>query len=711
MKKIKDLTVISVIAAMLVFGVSSYLLEYHCHDASRLWAANDSYGNLANAGLRERLEKDANPGNVSGNESGLNSSQFQVVNPKYAMETAESPTPFITPYMTVTPKWTPTRSPFRPTPTRTAPPPATPVPQGILSGRVLDAVTREGLCQAVIDIYRVWNSNVKYDSTTTDELGFYIRKLQSGNYKLVISMPNYVTITEYTVVSGGKTTLDPLLYAVPTGCHKKGTVSGVITSKVDGRGVRGLTMAFREGINAKEGPVLATETTGPGGKYRVKLPAGNYTAEISGTYSGYFNVVSVADKKAFNWNCAVTPVFTDEPLRIVLDSAANDPFALGGELNGSDIYGNCFWVCYSNPDYQGIHMDPQYPPGPKTLTIPHPALIKKAVYSIQCFTNSEVPNELGDLSPVVRVYRGDTLIAVFNPPSQPGNFWRVFSIEAGGIVRINRISYRKSPVYHWGRDLDGDGLMESVINEQYDPGGYESLSVMDDDGTVHDYDLPRGWRIANNRIGSWQHDGYADTDGKPGEEIIVEVIDPETAGSPCRIFIIHDRTRTVTQYDFGTAPYSFSLLKASDLDGEAGDELVFSRYEDPQTNTNLFRVLSDKQHGFRDYLFTNSQLSSIADLDGKPGEELYICRYDETYPYQKIHTIISYRDNSLHHYTLESNWRDWHVFDCDGRPGNEIVFCRGGGIEMLPDGAHLITVYVPRPPFAIICDAEGKVIY
>ena len=681
MSKMKSLTVISVIAALLVFGVSTRLMAYRYHDLNRIWPANGRYGNLANDGLGGSNE----------------------------MVTVESPTPFITPYMTATPNRTPTRSPVRSITPRIAPPP-TPVAQGVLSGRVLDAITREGLRGAVINIYKGWDNTIVLESITTNEQAFYTRKLPSNNYKLVISMPGYITITEYTTVSGGKTTVDPLLYAVPAGGHKKGTVSGAITSKVDGRGVRGLTISFREGINARSGPVLATETTGPGGKYRVKLPVGNYTGEVSGNYSGYFNAVSVTGKPDSSWNCTVTPVFTDEPLRIVLDSA-NDSSALDGELNGSDIYGDCFWVSSTNRDYQDIHLDSPYPPGPQTLTIPHPAFIKKAVYSIQDTTGIEGPNELGISSPVVRVFRGDTLIATYDAPNQPGTFWRVFLIEAGVITMINQISYRDSPFYSRGRDLDGDGFMEFVINERCDPNVYESLTVMDDDGSIHDYDLPRDWWIAADSSGSWDQDGFADTDGEPGKEIIVQAIDPETAGSPCRIFIIHDRTRTVTEYDFGTAPYSFSLLKASDMDGEAGDELVFSRCEDPVSGTYLYRVLSDEKHGFRDYIFRNSQLASVADLDGKPGDELHIRRYGETYPYDNIHTIISYRDDSIRHYTLEPGWSKWIVFDCDGQPGNEIVFNKSGGMTMLWDGIRLVYIYVPGPPFATICDAQGKVIY
>ncbi|MEW8987822.1 MAG: carboxypeptidase regulatory-like domain-containing protein, partial [Bacillus sp. (in: firmicutes)] len=154
-----------------------------------------------------------------------------------------------------------------------------------------------------------------------------------------------------------------------------GTISGTITNAIDGEGVEGLTLKFREGENNTTGEVVGTVTTNEEGSYEIELLEGTYTIEISG--DGFITttkVIQVIGKQSIgDLNAAVSPVF-GEGLRIVLTWGGN-PEDLDSHLNGPTADGDRFVVYYSNQSYSDelneiiLDEDDTDSYGPETVTV------------------------------------------------------------------------------------------------------------------------------------------------------------------------------------------------------------------------------------------------------------------------------------------------------------------------------------------------------
>jgi hypothetical protein len=293
---------------------------------------------------------------------------------------------------------------------------------------------------------------------TTAQAGTYTVTIPPGDgYTVTFTKPGFIPVTYHSVsvASNATTHLEPILQ-IDTAYGGAGSASGIIVNTVSGVGVPGLPVRLREGINARVGTVVAAVNTGTSGFYQfTSLPAGTYTAEVSGTgyITTYFTVLCIGGRNTPNQNAAITPVVPAGELRIVL-TWGSSPRDLDSHLTGPLPDGTRFHMYYPYagaggpwPTYVTLDVDDVSSYGPETTTIRQqiPGLYR---YSVHDYTNrlSGTSTALSNSGAQVRVYSSAGLIGFFNvPANQGGTVWTVFEMNDGQITPVNALSFVSNP--------------------------------------------------------------------------------------------------------------------------------------------------------------------------------------------------------------------------------------------------------------------------
>jgi hypothetical protein len=577
---------------------------------------------------------------------------------------------------------TPIPSP-RPTP---RPTPTMGVGQGLVSGAVLDANSGAGLNGAQVDVYKGVNYTNYVTSTTCDHLGIYTLSLDPGEYLLVVRMSNYLPINIHIQATQGIITYEPQTGAIPLNYQGIGNVSGTITDAVNGQPLSGVQISFREGVNSRVGPIVSSVVTNSGA-YLLSLPAGNYTGEITGAgyITGYLNVVTVGGRITTPPGYSVSPVAPDDQIRIVLNwgikSGAMSAYINGYNKNDESLnsYPNIYWD-RSNVDTKG----------PITVSLFNKSQLKNFIYTVHDCANSSKYNSWNLLASqaVVRVYEGSKLTATFPVPmTQTGNHWTVFYFDQNGIVPINQFCDQSDPYKMQAHDFDGGERLDWVGK------GANQLTVFHWDGTQHTYPINAPY---------WDIFAYQDTNGEPGEEMIIVIsrnFSDLYYGRGERYLIIHDRDQSVRELaNFGnTAEVSF--LRLEELDGEPGMELVLEKtVSDPYQY--ILRIISGRTNFYRDYDFSNStphfNYQSAIELNGVPGNEIILTQNDWNGHTQLA--TLNFRDDRLNYYSFDSDYSSIIPGELDGEPGSEIILIPdcgspNDGINIIHDRTQTVRKY------------------
>lgn len=606
---------------------------------------------------------------------------------------------------TATPTPTPTRRPTptsrrgrgtsRPTATIIPTPSPTPRPtptmgpeQGMISGRVISYPNApNGLSGALIEVYNGVDFSNLVTSTTGDFYGYYAFSLAPGEYKLMVQLGGYLPLNAYTKVTQGVITYDPLLTPLASTGQGIGSVTGFISNSINGQPVNGLTISFREGVNARVGPVVATATTDPEGRYSLSLPAGNYTGEVTGAdyYTEYLNVT--VDEGWFSpADASVTRVIPEDQIRITLNGNREFTVYIAGYDNDNNSFRYRLNHKGSNQDSSNsssniIRLDYASPTGygPVTMTILNKWRLKNAVYAVYDGSNFWPVNSgvLPTSQAVVRVYQGNNVTATFHvPASQTGNLWAVFSIDQTGIHPINQMVINPDLINIFAHDFNGDGLLDLIGM------GTNQLTVFRTDGSKQEYVINEPyWGIA----------ACQDTDGTAGDEIIVQTF--KRQGYIDHYLIIHDRTQSVKAIaDFGET-VGYFLTAVQDLDGAPGSELVLEKYPE---NQHLIRIISDRDNIYRDFSFPNLDAGfylypdNIAEVNGTPGKELILYQSNNYGPSQLA--TINFRDNRVNYYPFDEPF-GFTFADTDGAPGQEIIVQGSDTVAIIHDGTQSVSEF------------------
>jgi len=326
---------------------------------------------------------------------------------------------------------------------------------GRIVGVVRDAITRQPLPNAVVAVFR---DDSLIDSLLTDTDGeFSLPALVGAVYKFNVSRSGYLPVTynNVTVLPNETKTLDVILQ-IDTAHSGLGNVSGSVFNAISGAGVQGLDVKLRQGLNTTSGPVVANTTTGPGGAYAfADLPAGNYTAEASGSgYSNsYFPVLCIGSTSSGNQNGVISPIIDPNQTRVVL-TWGQFPSDLDSHFTGPLADGTRFHMFYPYADPFSpwpaiVHLDlddvSSFGPETTTLLQQMDGVYRFSVHDYSN-RNSTTSTALSNSQAQVRIYRGSNLVASFNVPlDQPGTLWTVFEIEGSTIRPINAMAFVSDP--------------------------------------------------------------------------------------------------------------------------------------------------------------------------------------------------------------------------------------------------------------------------
>jgi len=327
---------------------------------------------------------------------------------------------------------------------------------GNVSGSVVDAITLNGLQNVTVAAFVGQNLITSTQTTANGSFDFLLPP--ADNYKFEFTKPGFITVEYYNIaVTTNQTTYLEAIMQIDENYGGVGNIAGTVVNAFNGMSIPGAELKVRAGINVQTGPVIATTQSLGNGSYQFNnLNAGNYTIEASSSeyITSFFTAICIGGQTTANQNIALTPLLSDEEIRIVLEWGAS-PSDLDSHLTGP-IPGtsNRFHVYYADQTfyhsgemYANLDHDDTNSYGPETVTI-YIQTEGTYRYSVHDYSNSgsSYSLALSNSSASVKVYQGSNLINTFNVPTNTeGTLWTVFELNGTTITPINTMTYESSP--------------------------------------------------------------------------------------------------------------------------------------------------------------------------------------------------------------------------------------------------------------------------
>ena len=280
---------------------------------------------------------------------------------------------------------------------------------------------------------------------------------ETTKYNIQVSKEQYRTETIYAVeVSAEVINISvESVYLIPlalqsTTVAQMVEVRDAVQISVDNSGtvpVGEALVCVREGVNNRDGEVVAAGYTNGNGQLMLVLKPAMYTVQVA--KAGYADVFKSFSQRegADTVHVHFSPTLPEGELRIVLTWGAvpadldSHLFTPYNALLGDDNY----HIWYSNQNDgagNNLDVDDTTSYGPETVTIPQVVngLYKYYVCDYtNCVANRSSSYEMSYSGAVVNVYGAQGLIASFNVPTgMPGVVWEVFEIRDGVIVPNQR---------------------------------------------------------------------------------------------------------------------------------------------------------------------------------------------------------------------------------------------------------------------------------
>ena len=322
---------------------------------------------------------------------------------------------------------------------------APPAASGVIRGRLQEEGTLLGIVGATIVFRNAAGAEI--GRTGTGVFGIFEATLPAGAVRVEFAGTQaFVAAFQLaTVVAGVTTELTPL--RVPRVATGTGTISGRVTSAVNGSTLGGATLRFRSGTGVESGTVVGTTTAAANGTYSISLAPGTYTVEVSltGYITSFFSAVSAVGNAPAAQNFPLSPLLGANEFRIVLSWGAT-PADLDAHLTGphATIAGarfHVFWDARSeSANTAKLDLDDEDSFGPETITISsfRPGVYR---YSVHDYTNlaSTQSTALSSSGAQVVVFRGSAEVARFTAPTgRTGTLWTVFEIDGSTLALTPR---------------------------------------------------------------------------------------------------------------------------------------------------------------------------------------------------------------------------------------------------------------------------------
>jgi len=324
---------------------------------------------------------------------------------------------------------------------------------GQITGRVLHALSNVGIEGAHVTFEQelVGNGALRRSriaasplAATTDEDGRYTSPpLAAGTWTVHVTADGFTATALHEIVVSEGVVEAPTIPLVPFSTQT-GAISGRIVNAQTAAPLGGVTVELREGVGSTTGAPIATTATDSDGAYRfADLPAGTYSvrAHRDGYVDGVRTGIAVGGSEIFDQDMSlVAEAATEGEVRIVLTWGA-DPRDLDSHLTGPLESGGRFHVAYFDqgsltaPPFASLDVDDTSGHGPETITIAQqfPGTYS---YAVHHYSGSRT---IGTSGAVVRVFRGNTLIARFEPPNVNGSVWHVFNLNGNTVTPVNTI--------------------------------------------------------------------------------------------------------------------------------------------------------------------------------------------------------------------------------------------------------------------------------
>lgn len=326
-----------------------------------------------------------------------------------------------------------------------------------VSGRVF-SYKGDGIADAKLSF--TGNNGTYRKETQVNHDGSFTVCLPPGGYSMTVSAYGYINeIRNLIVVEEGKgVNLDQTILLRPV--SGKNTISGKITSSMDGSGVAYAKIRFRKYHDNENGEYIkytsgkdVTVFSDKNGLYSFSsLPQGYYTMEVSrnGYYTTYQNIIAYADTPL--QNLSLTPViyYGNEDLRIVLEWG-QFPLDMDAHLVGPRPDGGQFHVwfmdktAFANDEVIAyLDLDDKESYGPETIRVNN-VIAGDYIFYVN---NYMYDGRMAVSNAKVYLYGRDGLIASYNVPMDQGSerYWNVFRFnydpESGrcSVMPINTIT-------------------------------------------------------------------------------------------------------------------------------------------------------------------------------------------------------------------------------------------------------------------------------
>lgn len=321
---------------------------------------------------------------------------------------------------------------------------------GAIIGRVATALDNLSLPDTEVTLSESGGDIVA--TTLTDELGTYsfADLPRDAGYLLTFERETYLAETFSGITlnpqAGSEALEIPPVRLLSTDNAGIGSLSGTISSAVDGNPLEGVTLEFYRGINNVNGDLAATTMTDADGAYTVEgLEYGNYTCIIfgDGLQTSVVTVFVLGDALVSNQNSTISPVVLTGQTRIVL-TWGETPSDLDSHFTGPTLDGTgAFRISFANSIEEDAQLDTDDVSsfGPETITIENASRPGVFRYTVHNFSGG-APETLSNSGARVQVIREEGIVAEFFVPQGQGNLWRVFDMINGEIFALGDIIER-----------------------------------------------------------------------------------------------------------------------------------------------------------------------------------------------------------------------------------------------------------------------------
>ncbi|QOY51973.1 carboxypeptidase-like regulatory domain-containing protein [Candidatus Sulfurimonas baltica] len=293
------------------------------------------------------------------------------------------------------------------------------------------------------------------NSTTTSQDGnFEFSDLMPGTYRVVVERDGYndFITEEYEIVSGVNS-FEQIIISSAELADAIGTYNGKIKDAVTGGNISGATIDIREDRDNTSGTIIDTLVSDSNGNYSINtLSTGYYTFNIS--KDGYITAsenIYVVGSETITKDLSISPILTSGEMRIKLSWGEN-PSDLDSHLVKKTGDATDYHIYYSNMNNNGDSLDTDDTSsfGPETATIADVSSSSTYSYYVYHFSGSST---LKDSSAKVEIYYGDTT-TTYNVPNEDGEYWKVFDIINGQLVRCTSNCIQSTEYSGVSRNID-----------------------------------------------------------------------------------------------------------------------------------------------------------------------------------------------------------------------------------------------------------------